>query len=568
MAFFYDSDNEGDRSGGLPIILEPDKSETSAAPLRRPAYEANGPSYDGSSYKGYSDDEDDYYQLSGSTYDDKSAVSQLSDSRYDDSNVPTLSDSKYGDSKVDKLNDSKYDDSNVDKLIDKLNDSTYTDSNISLLTKPSYDDMRFKASREIDDTMKEVYVPPLSPAPAQVQVPTHPIPSMQDAFGESMLEAGTPAESKIMKGNAAVRRKRLLDQDIDEATHAARWRQKPGQQYHEMWKLMAQISFGIYLLLNGIAKDEDQVMNILQGHVDEVDEFLESTLEDFDLAQEDIEERLKFLKLPLENIIIFDAMLEDRNFRVQIVSGNERIEHVITRTAKAMNDGLKDVAQGLNACKEFTIYLAKEQEHAVWRRSRPDMQKVFEAMKGNVEGWYKAYVSLQTKGNNLGVALVQLGTIVAEMDKRAGDVSRKQRFSGIPSPTSPSLPRHTSQQMRLSMSKDLPTGPNPITPAIRAALPAFGMVDDRERSPEPDPEPEFQSSSPSELESVPESVPEPEFILKPHTYSPVPSPKPPSARLAAPSPVVQKSPKPSPPPEVRQRTSLRKRFSLKRKETP
>lgn len=55
------------------------------------------------------------------------------------------------------------------------------------------------------------------------------------------------------------------------------------------------------------------------------------------------------------------------------------------------------------------------------------MEKVYEAMKGNVDGWYKAYVSLQTKGNHLGVALVQLGSIVAEMDRRAGEVSRKTR---------------------------------------------------------------------------------------------------------------------------------------------
>jgi hypothetical protein len=177
--------------------------------------------------------------------------------------------------------------------------------------------------------------------------------------------------------------------------------------------------------LNGIARDAEQVMNILQGHVDEVDGFLETTLEDFDLAQEDIDERLKFLKLPLENIIIFDAMLEDRNFRLQIVNGNERIEHAIMRTAKAMKDALKDVQQGLDACKEFTIYLAKEQEQSAWKDKRPEMQKVFDAMKGNVEGWYKAYVSLQTKGNNLSVALVQLGTIVGEMDRRAGEISRR-----------------------------------------------------------------------------------------------------------------------------------------------
>jgi hypothetical protein len=271
---------------------------------------------------------------------------------------------------------------------------------------------------DTSDTMKEV------------QVPTHPIPSMQGAFAESMLEASgasTPTAPKSRVGNAAARRKLLLEQDVSEETHAARWRQKPGQQYHELWKLMAQISFGIYLLLNGMARDEEQVMNILQGHVDEVDEFLETTMEDFDLAQEDIDERLKFLKLPLENIVIFDAMLEDRNFRLQIVNGNERIEHAITRTAAAMKDALKDVQQGLDACKEFTIYLAEEQEGGLWMNTSKDMQGVFEAMKGNVEGWYKAYVSLQTKGNNLGVALVQLGSIVAEMDRRAGEVSRKTR---------------------------------------------------------------------------------------------------------------------------------------------
>jgi len=270
------------------------------------------------------------------------------------------------------------------------------------------------------DTMKEV----------AVSVPAHPIPSMQGAFAESMVEAAgssTPSEKKSRVGNAAARRMLLLDQDISEETHAARWRQKPGQRYHELWKLMAQISFGIYLLLNGIARDDEQVMNILQGHVDEVDEFLETTLEDFDLAQEDIDERLQLLRMPLENIHIFDGMLEDRNFRMQIVEGNEKIEHAITRTAAMMKDALKDVQQGLNACKEFTFYLAEEQEDGVWMDTRQDMQKVFDAMKGNVDGWYKAYVSLQTKGNRLGVALVQLGSIVAEMDRRAGEVSRNTR---------------------------------------------------------------------------------------------------------------------------------------------
>ncbi|KAH7336618.1 hypothetical protein BKA65DRAFT_402746 [Rhexocercosporidium sp. MPI-PUGE-AT-0058] len=339
------------------------------------------------------------------------------------------------------------------------------DSFFSFVTDPSSG-----ATTPRQDTMKEV------------QVPQHPIPSMQAAFAESMHEssaASTPTIPKNRIGNAAARRKLLIDQDVDEDTHAARWKQKPGQQYHELWKLMAQISFGVYLLINGIAKDNEQVMNILQGHVDEVDEFLETTLEDFDLAQEDIEERLKFLKLPLENIIIFDAMLEDRNFRLQIVNGNERIEHVITRTARAMSDALKDVQQGLDACKEFTIYLAQEQDNSDWLKDKPDMEKVFVAMKGNVEGWYNAYVSLQTKGNHLGVALVQLGSIVAEMDRRAGEISRKTRFSSAspePSPMASPPQSPESKLMRQSMLKSLPSDPNMITPAIRATLPVFQLT--------------------------------------------------------------------------------------------
>ncbi|KAH6702890.1 hypothetical protein BKA61DRAFT_494921 [Leptodontidium sp. MPI-SDFR-AT-0119] len=352
------------------------------------------------------------------------------------------------------------DDDNLQIIFEPEDDSFF-----SLVTNPSSG-----ATTPRQDTMKEV------------QVPQHPIPSMQAAFAESMHEssaASTPTIPKNRIGNAAARRKLLIDQDVDEDTHASRWKQKPGQKYHELWKLMAQISFGVYLLINGIAKDDEQVMNILQGHVDEVDEFLETTLEDFDLAQEDIEERLKFLKLPLENIIIFDAMLEDRNFRLQIVNGNERIEHVITRTAKAMNDALKDVQQGLDACKQFTIYLAQEQEESAWLKDRPDMQQVFIAMKGNVEGWYNAYVSLQTKGNHLGVALVQLGSIVAEMDRRAGEISRKTRFSTAspePSPMASPPASPESKLMRQSMLKSLPSDPNMITPAIRATLPAFQLI--------------------------------------------------------------------------------------------
>jgi hypothetical protein len=475
----------------------------------------------------------------------------------------------------------------------------------------SLEDFRDHHDIPIITNMADLDEPEFDDAP-EPQAPTHPIPSMQSAFAESMLEASNPeskADVNIGNGNSAARRKLLLEQGLDEETHASRWKQKPGQKYHQLWKLMAQISFGIYLLLNGIAKDDDQVVTILQGHVDEVDAFLEATLEDFDLAQEDIDGRLKNLKLPLENIHIFDGMLEDRQFRLQIVTGNERIEHIITRTAAAMKDALKDVQQGMEATKEFAQYMEEEQQRLEWQEERPEMQRVFEAMKGNADGWYKAYVSLQTKGNHLGVALVQLGSIVAEMDRRAGEVSRKTRvrvhfskciyytnieqFSFTPSPASssahspqasphvsphvspPLSPRqasahysiHNSVRSRQSVrshisvrsfTKELPTDPNMITPAIRATLPTFQMVSERERTPEP--------SSPSSPESEIEiKCPEPEFTLQPRTYSPAPrSPMPKSPR----EPIRLPTPEPNPPPEIRERSSLRNRFSLKRKPAP
>ncbi|EDO03780.1 hypothetical protein SS1G_06261 [Sclerotinia sclerotiorum 1980 UF-70] len=339
-------------------------------------------------------------------------------------------------------------------------------------------DMRGDDTRLNNDTMKEVHqvkeIKKVKEVPKNAMVPKHPINSMQGAFAESMEEASDTTRTAPKIGDAATRRKILIEQDVSEDTHSLRWQRQPDQKYHELWKLMAQISFGIYLLLNGIARDEEQVMSILQGHVNEVDGFLEMTLEDFDLAQSDIEERLKHLKLPLQNITIFDAMLEDRAFRSQIVSGNERIEHVITRTAAAMKDTLLDAQQGMDACKEFTIYLAGQKDNMTWRQQRPNMERVFDAMCGNVEGWHKAYVSLQTKGHHLGVALVQLGTIVAEMDRRAGRVSRESRFS-VSSPVQAQSPP-ISRNLRASMIKELPSDPSPITPAISATLPAFSLL--------------------------------------------------------------------------------------------
>ena len=262
--------------------------------------------------------------------------------------------------------------------------------------------------------------------------PVHPVPTMQGAFEESMLETMNESEDpdsqdRFSKVDSVSRRKMLLEQEQYERTVAGRWKQKPGEKFHPLWKLVAQISFGMHLLQQQLAKSDEEVIKILQTHVDEVDGFLERTTEDFDLGQNDIDERIRYLRLPLEHGQVFDQMLNDRNFRVAIVEGNEKIEHIIDRTAAAMNDALKDVQKGLDATRELAKYLTRVDKK--WVDRTEEHESVYLAMIGNTEGWTRAFLTLQSKGNTLRKALVQLGTIVAEMQRRAGAASRKNLVS-------------------------------------------------------------------------------------------------------------------------------------------
>lgn len=258
--------------------------------------------------------------------------------------------------------------------------------------------------------------------------PVHPVPTMQGAFEESMAESlnesNEPDPSdRYSTADSVSRRKMLLEQAEYERTVAGRWKQKPGEKFHPLWKLVAQISFGMHLLQQRQAKSDEEVIRILQTHVDDVDGFLERTTEDFDLAQGDINERIRYLRLPLEHGEVFDGMLNDRSFRIAIVEGNEKIEHIIDRTAVAMTDALKDVQKGLDATRELAKYLTRVDKR--WDDRTEEHDSVYLAMIGNTEGWTRAFLSLQTKGNTLRKALFRLGGIVAEMQKRAGAASRK-----------------------------------------------------------------------------------------------------------------------------------------------
>ncbi|KAF4987874.1 hypothetical protein FGRMN_10102 [Fusarium graminum] len=265
-------------------------------------------------------------------------------------------------------------------------------------------------------------------------IPTHPIPSLQDAFAESLdevtRETDGPKKPKLREQDAKGRRERLLEQDAEDEPFDASWRYRPDQQQHEMYKLISQITFGVYLLLNSLAADNGQVVTILQGHIDEVDEFLEVMLEDFSQAHKDLTERIALLQLPMANRKAFENMLEDRTFRAKILAGNERIDHILARTNAAMKQWDDDIDAGIRSSEAFMEWL-NEHKNVEWPDSDPDLEGIYRAMKGNSDGWLSTFDDLNNKAQDLNGLVIKLMTIVAEMEKTAGEVSRKT-WASIP----------------------------------------------------------------------------------------------------------------------------------------
>ncbi|KAI2468711.1 hypothetical protein F4781DRAFT_422474 [Annulohypoxylon bovei var. microspora] len=418
---------------------------------------------------------------------------------------------------------------------------------------------------------------------AAANIPTHPIPAMQPAFAESLIEAtNVPAapKPKLRFGDARERRNHLLDGEKGSKLYGEPWRYRGGQRHHELWKLMAQISFGVYLLLNGIANSNEQVVSILQGHIDEVDEFLETTLEDVNLAIHDIRERIDFLKLPMENIETFEQMLEDRNFRLQIVTGNEKIEHIISRTTTSLEAIVGDLNEGLGATKQFAAYLGEQQGRA-WRQQRPDVVEIFDAMRGNAQGWYKAFLELQGTTSTLRGLLNKLDRMVAEMNYRAGEVSRRTRASVVPfsSPIEPppkSSARSSStlssdrRPPKLELSKSASQKSASGSTATRSTLmvvqysaplePMSPVELEADSVPKTFVTIEEEPKSESEAENTESPVDEGFFLLQPRTYTPQPPAPIPSPRVQDP-PIEKQEEQPK-------RTSLRQRLSSKGSNLP
>lgn len=265
--------------------------------------------------------------------------------------------------------------------------------------------------------------------------PRHPISSMQGPFEESINDATNPPDTRAQDDFNRLapkkRRQKLLDPtSCTNGTYNEQWRaylHASRSKFHPLTKIISQISFGVHLLHQQLAKSDEEVVKILQKHVDDVDNFVQRGEEDLDLAIADIRERISYLKLPLEHANVFDVMLDDKAFRTSILEGNEKIDTVVTRTAFFLKDLQVDVQKAV----ESTIAMGKYLDDVAddWPANDRGSVEIYRTMQANVEGWVQCMGTLQMKGNGLSVAIVQLGSILTEMAKRAGSASRREQVS-------------------------------------------------------------------------------------------------------------------------------------------
>lgn len=277
----------------------------------------------------------------------------------------------------------------------------------------------------------------------------HPVPSMQSAFEESILESTEESDllNSSVEPDAQSRRHQLLECKQYDDSWVTRWKQSPTAQHHPLLKLMAQIVFGMHLLQQRQAKSEKEVVKILQTHVNEVDTFLENTAEDFNISIKDIDDRIRYLKLPMAHMDVFETMLDDKKFRTQLLEGNERIERIIERTTTAMNASLLDIERGAQANKELSRYMKTVQNS--WPHEQRTIWDVFVAMRGNEQGWRRYLRDLQSKATILARILAQLHRLIGDMSRMAAAASRRNKTQSstvTPEPKSaPSTPKPRSK---------------------------------------------------------------------------------------------------------------------------
>jgi len=259
--------------------------------------------------------------------------------------------------------------------------------------------------------------------------PLHPIPSMQGPFEESFLEAeddenDLPWSEIDAIADPSARRQRLLDNPCRyNGTYTARWRLSPHRKYHPIWKLVAQISFGLHILQTGTAYSEADVLAIIDKHLMDLTRHLSHSHEDYDEALRDVKARTD----TLSNSALDEILLRDPFRRASIAELNSMTEQIIDASGKTIDDTISDVRNGLDATEDLLGYLADVEDDC--RRGRFELLETYDQINRISEDWIKSFDSLEKKAGSLAVSLVQLGGAANEMSKKLDQFSSRQTVS-------------------------------------------------------------------------------------------------------------------------------------------
>ena len=263
-------------------------------------------------------------------------------------------------------------------------------------------------------------------------LPIHPIPRMQNAFEESIMDFTDPASAKPKERTDAATRRNLLLNDAPSATTDPRSLCCPrpsGARHHSLWKLVSQIAFGVHLLHQQSAKSTQEVVSILQAHIDDMDDFLDDTHADLDLAIRDLDQRNDFLRLPLEHGDTFGAMLADPSFRSDLLQSNKVIERIVFRSSLANNAALRDVKEGLEATTELSTYLNLISRD--WTRGDEQLAEVYNMMQNCCGEWLECFAGAQVKSHTLSRSITQLQATVAQVSQHVDAARVEQEVSAF-----------------------------------------------------------------------------------------------------------------------------------------
>jgi hypothetical protein len=263
----------------------------------------------------------------------------------------------------------------------------------------------------------------VDPAP-----PAHPMFSMQGPFEESIEDAERQIELgrnpyEPLHLTADDRQQRLLEGGSYNDTYNAKWKEVAGSRYHPVVKIIAQIAFGVHLLHRRTAESNDEVIRILQRHIDEVDELIRRSEEDITMAIEDIRKRITHLRLPLEHKDMFQNMLEQRHYRHSVLKGNEAIDRIVKRTSILLSDIMVDVRRGLESTQDTLKYFKKIGK--TWPIGATDSIGLYEAMLDNTKGWILYFEKLVEMGAELGEQLVELRDCLRRISSAAAAASKR-----------------------------------------------------------------------------------------------------------------------------------------------